>query len=48
MIAFCILFFGFMATMWAMSRPVKCEACHQKVYGAHFDCPKGGHSFIVK
>lgn len=47
-IAFLIGFFGFMAVMWAMSRPVKCPACKEKVYGAHMSCPKGGRSFLVK
>lgn len=48
MIAVCILFFGFMAIFWAMSRPVKCRACGEKAYGAHFNCPKGGKNFLVK
>lgn len=47
-ISVCILFFGFMAIMWAMSRPVKCPACKEKVYGAHVSCPKGGKDFLVK
>lgn len=43
-----IPFAGFMAAMWAMTRPVKCKKCGKKEYVAHFNCPEGGSSFFVK
>ena len=48
MIAVCILFFGLVTIVWAMSRPVKCGACGERVYVAHLECPKGGKSFLVR